>query len=313
MAIHDVADAPPPGRGEIGVSMRLAPINPADRLLIAGSYSLAVPGDEVVGAEGVGVIDAVGAGVDDLSPGDRVLCLERGNWTQRRTVAAERVIRVPHSLADGTAAVLRINPPTARRLLACTALERGDWIVLNGAGSMVGRLLVFLARAMGVRSLCVVRDVASAKPLLAALGADAVVADGSDLEARAREIIGPCGARLALDCVAGEATGRLAACLGEAGLLVVYGNLSGTPCTIPPALLTGRAGVRVEGFSLRPAEAGAGRAALQPMFDELAEVLGAEPAVIPRHRLFPVSRISEALAHSGPERTMIALGPEAWT
>jgi NADPH:quinone reductase-like Zn-dependent oxidoreductase len=310
--IREVADAPPPARSEVRVAMLLAPINPADRLLVAGQYSLTVAADEAVGAEGVGLVEAVGAGVEGLTAGDRVVCLDRGNWSERRAVAADRVIRIPAALPDATAAVLRINPPTAQRMLARGALKSGDWIVLNGAGSMVGRLAVVLAREIGARSLCVVRDVAKVEPLLRSLGADAVIADGDDLAKRAEAITGPTGAGLALDCVAGEASGRLTACLGQGGLLLVYGNLSGTPCVIPSGLLSGR-GIRVGGFSLRPDEGDAGRAQLQPMFDRLADMLAEYPAVIPEHYVYPAARIADALAHAGPGRAMIALEAAAWT
>lgn len=239
VVIRDVADAPAPDSGEVRVTMALAPVNPADRMLVAGAYSLAVAHDEIVGAEGIGRVDTVGHEVAGLLPGDRVICLDRGNWTQQRTIAADRVIRVPDALADPLAAVLRINPPTAERMLSKGDLHPGDWVILNGAASMVGRLTVALARERGVRTLCLVRDVGAAAPVLSNLGADAIIADDGEVPQRAAAIIGEAGARLALDCVAGEASGRLAACLGHSGLLMVYGNLSGQACAIPPSLLPG--------------------------------------------------------------------------
>lgn len=312
VVICDVADAPAPGAGEVRVTMALAPVNPADRMLVAGAYSLAVAHDEIVGAEGVGRVDTVGHEVAGLIPGDRVICLDRGNWTQQRTIAADRVIRVPDALADPLAAVLRINPPTAERMLSKRDLHPGDWVILNGAASMVGRLTVALARERGVRTLCLVRDVSASAPVLSNLGADAIIADDGEVPQRAAAIIGEAGARLALDCVAGEASGRLAACLGHSGLLMVYGNLSGQACAIPSSLLTGR-GVKVRGFSLRPDEGRAARAELQPMFARLAQLLADNPAIVPPHTVYPAARIAFALDHPGPGRALIALDRAAWT
>ena len=107
--------------------------------------------------------------------------LQRENWTQRRRVKGDDVIPVPAGLDDLQAAMLRINPPTARLLLSdLVALRPGDWIIQNVANSAVGRFVIRLARARGVRTVNVVRR-ESLFAELTALGADVCVVDGPEL------------------------------------------------------------------------------------------------------------------------------------
>src|SRR3546814_20708246 len=110
-AVIDLPDPPGPGPGEVLVRMRFAPANPADRLVIAGSY--APPGglSEVIGAEGMGVVEAVGSAVSPVVPGTRVLLLSRGNWADWRCVSAAPLLAVPAALPDTPAATLRFTPP----------------------------------------------------------------------------------------------------------------------------------------------------------------------------------------------------------
>src|SRR4029450_13262731 len=103
------------------------------------------------------------------------------NWTQRRRVKADDVIPVPPGIDLRQGAMLRINPATALLLITeIVPLKPGDWLIQNVANSAVGRLVIPLARARGIRTMNVVRrDALFAE--LKALGADACVVDGDDL------------------------------------------------------------------------------------------------------------------------------------
>jgi NADPH:quinone reductase-like Zn-dependent oxidoreductase len=186
----EAPDVGPPGAGEIVFDVLAFPINPADLSMIRGSYRLRPPLPATPGAECVGRVTAVGAGVARLGPGDLVLNMQRENWTQRRRIAETDAIPVPPGIDHAQAAMLRINPATAQLLLEDHgALAPGDWVIQNVANSAVGRHLIVLARARGVRTINVVRrdDVAAE---LRALGADLVLADGPDLAERARAAVG---------------------------------------------------------------------------------------------------------------------------
>src|SRR5215471_5663068 len=186
----DVPDVGGPGPGEVVFDILAFPINPADISFCRGSYRLCPPLPATPGAEGLGRVVAVGAGVAHVKPGDLVINMQRENWAQRRRVKAEDAVPIPPGLDLAQAAMLRINPPTALLLLEDHAgLKPGDWVIQNVANSAVGRHVIVLAKARGVHTVNVVRrdDVGGE---LRDLGADVVVQDGPDLAERARSAAG---------------------------------------------------------------------------------------------------------------------------
>ncbi|HSE03202.1 MAG TPA: zinc-dependent alcohol dehydrogenase family protein, partial [Methylomirabilota bacterium] len=235
----DVPDVGAPAAGEVVFDVLAFPINPADLSMCRGTYRLRPALPAGIGAECVGRVVAVGAGVSHVRPGDRVINLQRENWTQRRRVKADDVIPVPAGLDDLQAAMLRINPPTALLLLAdLVPLRPGDWIIQNVANSAVGRFVIRLARARGVRTVNVVRR-ASLFDGLTALGADVCVVDGPDLAATVQARTGGAAIRLGIDAVSGRATARISACVGEGGVVCNYGSMSGEDPVMPRGKLVG--------------------------------------------------------------------------
>src|SRR6266542_2459366 len=113
----DVADVGAPGAGEVVFDVLAFPINPADISFCRGSYRLKPPLPATPGAECVGRVTAVGAGVSHVKPGDLVINLQRENWAQQRRVKGDDVIPVPPAVELRQAAMLRINPPTALLML----------------------------------------------------------------------------------------------------------------------------------------------------------------------------------------------------
>lgn len=299
-----VADLPDPGRlgpQEVLVRMRLTPINPADRLVIGGHYAPLDGLPQVVGAEGMGVVEAIGTEVASVAPGQRVILLSRGNWVEWRCVQATQLLVVPDALPDMQAAILRINPATAMGLLDRLGLTRGDWLIQNGAGSSVAGWVRRLAARKGLRMLNIVRG--------EGLGEvpDAVVMDGDDLAARVAVVTGGREPLGALDAVAGAATGRLAQCLAPNGTLLVYGHLSGEPCTIPSTFLTTKS-LNLHGFTLRSFEADESVAQRVARYAELASLAIEDPE--PIASVFALDQIDVALApERGRPRGRILLAP----
>src|SRR6267142_4591461 len=113
----EVPDVGVPAAGEVVFDVLAFPINPADVSFCRGSYRLRPPLPATPGAEGLGRVVAIGAGVSQLKPGDLVINMQRENWTQRRRVRGEDAIPIPSGLDLAQAAMLRINPPTALLLL----------------------------------------------------------------------------------------------------------------------------------------------------------------------------------------------------
>ena len=170
--------------------------------------------------------------------------------------------------------MLRINPPTAMLLLDDhVALQPGDCVIQNVANSAVGRHVIVLAKARGVRTINVVRrdDVAGE---LRALGADAVIQDGPDLPERAREAASGAPIRLGIDAVSGEATRRIADSVSDGAVVVNYGSLSGEDPVVGRAALTQR-GVMLTGFILGRGLAKRSPEQVRALYADLGEKLRA--------------------------------------
>src|SRR5262250_3710109 len=186
----EAPDVGAPASGEVVFDVLAFPINPADISFCRGTYRLRPELPATPGAECVGRVTAVGAGVTHVKAGDLVINLQRENWAQRRRVKGDDVIPVPPSIDLLQGAMLRINPPTALLLLTdVVALKPGDWVIQNVANSAVGRLVIRLARARGLKTVNVVRR-ESLFGELTPLGADACVVDGPDLAERVKALTG---------------------------------------------------------------------------------------------------------------------------
>src|SRR5262244_4451724 len=195
----EAPDVGAPDAAEVVFDVLAFPINPADISFCRGTYRLKPTLPATPGAECVGRVTAVGAGVTHVKAGDLVINLQRENWTQHRRVKGDDVIAVSDGIDIQQAAMLRINPATALLLLTdIVALKPGDWIIQNVANSAVGRLVIRLARPRGLRTVTVVRR-ESLYAELRALGADACAVDGPELAAMVKTHTQGAPIRLGLD------------------------------------------------------------------------------------------------------------------
>ena len=306
----EVADVGAPGPGEVVFDVIAFPINPADIGFCRGGYRLRPPLPATPGAECVGRIAAVGDGVTHVKPGDLVINLARENWASRRRVKADDAVPIPAGLDLKQAAMLRINPPTALLLLSdIVDLKPGDWVIQNVANSAVGRLVVTLAKARGLRTVNVTRR-EDVFPELKALGADVCLTDGPDLPARVRAATESAAIPLALDAVAGAATGRIAQCIREEGTVCTYGAMSGANADIPVGEIVFRS-VTITGFMLgrflgrRPAEE------IRAIYAELADGIVSGTIHAPVDSVYPMEDIRAALirAQTGGRMGKVLVSP----
>lgn len=230
----------------VHVRMLMAPINPADINQIEGTYAFIPPRPFVAGNEGVGEVLSVGPAVQSLRPGDWVIpaVAGLGTWRPELICPAESLLRVPTDLPVEAAATILVNPCTAYRMLEdFVELKAGDVVIQNGANSAVGRAVIQLAAARGIKTVNVVRDRPNYEALeqeLRALGATMVVkAERLPLPETQAHLELVLGGRplLALNCVGGQAATDLARTLSPSGTLVTYGGMSRRPVTLPTGLL----------------------------------------------------------------------------
>ncbi|OQW52895.1 MAG: hypothetical protein A4S14_16495 [Proteobacteria bacterium SG_bin9] len=222
---------------DVLVRTQVFPINPADLLTMQGIYPRVDASTMAIGNEAIGEITEIGDGIDDLKPGDRVILLSLNNWREFRLVKRSEVIKVSPVGDLLQQAGLKVNPATARLLLAnFVALKPGDWIIQSAANSAVSRAVIQIAQTFGIKTINVVRR-ADVMDELRTLGADIVLEDSSDLASVVNSASGGVPVRLGLDSIGGATADRLAACLAPDATLVVYGAMSGEPVTISPAAL----------------------------------------------------------------------------
>ena len=184
---------PSAGEGEVVVEMRAAPINPADLNAIEGKYPLRPALPATPGFEGSGFITEIGAGVKNFSAGTQVILPhDCGTWREALAVKAEKLVAVPEGIDPQQAAMLKINPITAWRMLHdFVKLNRGDWLIQNAANSAAGRATIQISRELGYKTVNVVRRSELIEELRAE-GGDVVLVDGENLRAEVKEATRRC-------------------------------------------------------------------------------------------------------------------------
>jgi trans-2-enoyl-CoA reductase len=229
---------PTPAADGAVVRMSAAPINPADLNQIEGKYPVRAELPATPGFEGAGVVAELGADVKGLTSGALVILPHNvGTWRDAIAVKAEDLVVVPEGIERVQAAMLKINPLTAWRLLHdYVALQKGDWVIQNAANSAAGRDVIQIAHELGYKTVNVVRR-AELIDELRAEGGDVVLVDGDNLREEVKSATGGASIRLGLNSVGGDSALRLANCLAPGGTLVSFGAMSLQPLKIPTGLL----------------------------------------------------------------------------
>lgn len=232
----DDAPMPEPKAGEVRIRTLLAPIHNHDLLTVRGQYGYKPTLPAIGGSEAVGIVDALGEGVEGVSIGERVASSSgRGTWAEYFTTPARMIVPMPDGIPDETAAQLMAMPLSALMLLDALALPPGAWIVQNAANGAVGKALAMLGEARGLQVVNVVRrDDGIAE--LAALGIAHVVSSAQpDWMQQVRDLTGPGLAQAAIDSVGGKASGAMLSLVGNGGTLVSFGALTGEAMQLSPA------------------------------------------------------------------------------
>jgi trans-2-enoyl-CoA reductase len=229
---------PTPGTGEAVVKMCAAPINPADLNQIEGKYPVRAELPATPGFEGAGVVVDLGTKVTNVAVGDLVILPHNvGTWRDAVVVKTEDLVVVPAGIEPVDAAMLKINPMTAWRLLHdYVDLKKGDWLIQNAANSAAGRAVIQIAGELGYKTVNVVRR-AELIDELRMEGGHVVLVDGENLREEVKSATGDAPIRLGLNAVGGDSALRLANCLAPGSTLVTFGAMGLQPLKIPNGLL----------------------------------------------------------------------------
>lgn len=286
----------PPAAGEMFVRMKARPINPSDLIPIRGSYAHRIALPAVPGYEGVGIVEEVGPDVPKELVGRRVLPLRgEGTWQEVVRTSAALAVPVPDELGDATAAQLYINPLTA--WLVCTevlALKPGDIVLVNAAGSSLGRVIAQLAKLRGFRLIAVIRNRVHTKELLRLGAAHIVHTAEADLYPSVMELTKGRGATAAIDAIGGPEGTKLARCLQPGGTYLSIGLLSGVP--VDWAAIARGTRVRATLFHLRHWLARTTAPAWQDTFRRLiSAVADSRLQLPPAAAAYPLAEFREAV------------------
>lgn len=287
-----------PGVGEILVTQICAPINPADLNTVEGKYPIRPELPGTPGVEGVGVVAEIGAGVSGFTRGESVLLPHGfGSWRESGILAAAGLVKVPAGVPKAEAAMLKINPATAWRMLHdFVALKPGEWVLQNAANSAVGRNVIAMARELGLKTVNLVRRAELADELKA-LGADLVITDDEQAVEQIKAGTGGEAIRLALNAVGGDSALRQANALAPSGVHVTYGAMSRQNVKLPNGLLIFK-DLQFRGFWVSRWYKSASSEETQEMFARLFDF--AERGVIktPVERVYPMAEVHAAIRHA---------------
>lgn len=226
---------PQPGPGQVRLKVILSPVHNHDLSTVRGQYGYRPELPAIGGSEAVGIIDAVGEGLDAGMVGRRVAVGGiHGSWAEYVLASATGLVPVPDTIPDESAAQLVAMPFSAITLLDHLDVSSGDWIIQNAANGAVGRMLSRLAAARGVNCVSLVRRADGVAELQASGIANAVSTAENGWQDRVREITAGAAIRVGVDSVGGTASGDLAALIGDNGQMVVFGSMTAQPVVIPP-------------------------------------------------------------------------------
>src|SRR5213082_3555274 len=289
---------PTPGAGEVIVKMRAAPVNPADLNQIEGKYPVRAQLPATPGFEGAGIIADVDRDVTNVAAGALVILPHNiGTWRDAVAVKADELVVIPAGIKPVHAAMLKINPMTAWRLLHdYVDLARGDWLIQNAANSAAGRAVIQIARELGYKTVNVVRRLELIDELLAE-GSDVVLVDSENLRREVQDAIGGSTVRLGLNAVGGESALRLANCLAPGSTLVTYGAMSLQPLKIPNGLLIFK-DLRFRGIWINKWYDNATPAQRMAAFNPIFEMTARGLLQTKVEKTYPLSELKAAVEHA---------------
>jgi NADPH:quinone reductase-like Zn-dependent oxidoreductase len=293
LEVVDVPEPKAPGVNEALIGIELAALSKYDLLSISKALGEGPALPTFVGTEGFGRVLAVGRDVENVKVGDRVLAPPLSQtWREKMIVPASGLFPLPEG-DPYQLSMLGSNPPTAALILSeYIQLKPSDWVVQNSANSGVGRSLIAIARARGLRTINFVRRQELLKELKAA-GGDIVLVDEPGAAEAALQLVGDSAVRLGVDAIGGVATATLVQVLSPRGVLVSYTAASGEPMSVNALELIFKQ-LRVEGFFLGFFDH---EKKVLPATREAAPLVASGALHVPVAAIYPLSRIREAVTH----------------
>ena len=289
----EAVDAGDPGPGEVRVRHVAVGLNFIDVYHRTGLYPLPLP--FVPGLEAAGVVEALGDAVEGLEVGNRVAygAGPLGAYSQERIIGAERLVRIPPGVDDNSAAAMMLQGMTVEYLLRRTyRVQAGDTILVHAAAGGVGLIACQWAKHLGATVIGTVGNDEKAE-LARAHGCDhPVVYTRESFVDRVRELTGARGVPVVYDSVGRDTFLDSLQCLQPRGMMVSFGQSSGSVAPIDPGLLSAKGSL----FLTRPTLMNyvASRAELESSAAALFEVVAGGQVKVEVRQTFALADAAQA-------------------
>ena len=233
---------PQAGPGEAVVKVEAAGVNFIDVYHRTGLYKVAAGLPFTAGQEGAGIVESVGEGVTDVAPGDRVAWTGvQGSYAEKAKVPAARLVHLPAGVSTRQGAAAMLQGMTAH-YLACSTypLKPGDTCLVHAAAGGVGLLLCQIGKLRGARVFGTTSNEEKAK-LAREAGADEVILyTEKDFAAEVRRLTEGKGVQVVYDSVGKTTFEKSLDSLVVRGMLVTFGQSSGSIPPFDPAILNAK-------------------------------------------------------------------------
>lgn len=217
-----------PGEGQARVRHTAIGVNFIDTYHRSGLYPIPLPSG--LGSEAAGIVEAVGAGVSVVRPGDRVAYAGGGpgSYSESRVMPANILVPIPDGVKDEVAAAVMLKGMTAEYLIRRTFQVRpGDTVLFHAAAGGVGLIACQWLKAIGATVIGTVGSDDKAA-LARAHGCDhVIISTREDIAKRVRELTAGKGVPVVYDSVGKDTFMSSLDCLQPRGLMVSFGNSSG--------------------------------------------------------------------------------------
>ena len=226
--VYEDVDPGAPGPGQARIRQTAVGLNYIDTYHRTGLYKLpSLP--HALGVEGSGIVEAVGEGVTNVKPGDRI-CYGSilGAYAEERIVPADRLLALPEGISDDVAAGIMLKGMTARYLLRVTyRVQKGDTVLIHAAAGGVGLIACQWAKHLGATVIGTVGSDEKAE-LARAHGCDhPVIYTCESFVDKVKEVTGGKGVPVVYDSVGKDTWEGSLDCLAVRGMMVSFGNASG--------------------------------------------------------------------------------------
>ena len=281
-----------PGPGQAKIGQAAVGLNFIDVYHRTGLYKQQLP--FTPGVEGAGRVTAVGPGVEQVKPGDRVAYAGPiGGYAEERLVPADRLVKLPDGISFDQAAAIMLQGMTARMLLrAVYDVKSGDTVLIHAAAGGVGLVMCQWASALGATVIGTVSTEEKAE-LARAHGCDhPILYTQQDFVEEVKKLTGGEMLPVVYDSVGRTTFVHSLDCLKKRGLMVLFGNASGRVEPFDASLLAQKGSL----FLTRPTlfDYIGTRQELEQSASDLFDIVGSGKVKVEVKQRFPLKNAAEA-------------------